>query len=87
MSGAPQWSGNRRKALHLGQLELGEIVFGDGDIIFVNFPLGRPLPMGQPHAFFRVVGAIHNNFRCGLAVSGVPESIRTTGPFLRSANL
>ena len=37
----------------------------------MDFPLGRTFPMGQPHVFLAVIGAIHDDFRRRLAVDGV----------------
>ena len=42
-------------ALQLRQLEIREVVLGDGHIVFVDPALGLAFPMGQAHVFLRAL--------------------------------
>ncbi len=61
----------RNDTLHLPKLKPRQVVLCNGDIIFMDLPLGSPLPTGHAHVFFPVIGMLHDNFRCCLAMCGV----------------
>ncbi len=61
----------RDDPLHLPELKFGQVVLGNGDIIPVDLAAGCALPTGQPHILLLVVGTVHDDLGCGLAVDGV----------------
>ena len=50
------------------QLELREVVLGNGNVVSLDFPFGCIFPTGQPHLFLLVVSPIHNHLSRRLAV-------------------
>ena len=54
---------------------IGEVVFSDGDIEFLNFAMRCVLPCGEPHVGLLGIGAVVHHFGGGLPVDGPVEFV------------